>query len=151
MAARIGNPFAFRDGLPLGGAELRKAIGPVVARAVGGRSVDHPDLRIVDQGDSLPGPVVGKAQKDDVRGIEKLPPLLVVVPLVLVDPQKLQILSGTDPVKYLQTGRPALAVDVDLCFSHCFLSLSILISLCLYVMAAVYAVHSYHNTIALFR
>ena len=130
MAAGIGDPLAVGDGIALLSGELRKPVGPVIVCAVGGRGIDYAHIGIVDQRDRFAGSVIGKTQKDNVRGIDKFPPLIVVVPLVLVDPQEFQIIPCPDPVKNLQTGRAALSVDVYFCFAHVISFLSVNRSKC---------------------
>ena len=115
MAAGIGDAVAVRDRLALVRAEFGIAVGPVVAGPVGSGGIDHPHVGVVDQGDRLARAVVRQAQEDDVRGVQETAALLVVVPLVLIDPQQLQIISGSDPVVDLQAGRPALPVNVYPC------------------------------------
>jgi hypothetical protein len=82
------------------------------------RSIDDTDIGIIDQRNRFPCPVVLQAQEDDIRRIEKLPALFIVMSFIFIDSHQLQIFPGSDPVKNLQTGRPRLSVDIYFRLSH---------------------------------
>jgi len=118
MAARIGDALACGDGRALPGGELGKAIGPALGGAMGRRGVDDAGLGVLYERDCLDGTLVRQAQKDDVGGIDELVARILVVALVIVDAQKLKVLPRADAVVDLETGGPALTVDVHPGLAH---------------------------------
>ena len=121
MAARVRDALSGSDRRSLLFGGFRETVGPSVRCSVGGAGVDDPDIGVIDQRDCLSGSIVRKAQEYDIRGIQEFLPLVVVVTLLFRDPEELQIISGTDPVKDLQTCGSCLSVDIHLCLHALYL------------------------------
>ena len=115
MAARVCDPLAGRDGSALLFGKLRISVGPVIGSAVCGGCVDHADVRILDQGDSLNGACVRKAEEYDVGVVQEFLTLVQIMTLFFLDPEKGEILSLSDPLVDLESCGAGLSVDINLC------------------------------------
>ena len=112
VAAGVGHPLGFDDGLPVAGGELGEAVVPAGGGTVGGGGVDDPGVGVFDHSHGLTGSVIGETQEDQVGGVQKLLPLGGVLALFVVDEQQLDVGAGGEPVIDLQTGGALLAVNV---------------------------------------
>ena len=95
--------------------QLRKSVYPSGTDPVRRGGIDHPDGGVLDQGDGLPGSVIGQAEENDVRSVQEFSPLLPVVSFIFIDPEQGQVLSFSDPFIDLQPCGPALSVYIYSC------------------------------------
>ena len=104
MTAGVGDSLGMDDRLPVLGGEFGEAVGPALRRPVGGGGVDDLRVGVLDHGHGFAGRVVGQAEEDQIRRIETFFALGGVLPLLLVDEEKLDVLAGGQPVIDLQAG-----------------------------------------------
>ena len=101
----------------MGGGQLRKAVVPPRRRPVSGGSVNDAGGGTLDEAHRLHGRRVRQAQKHDIHPVHQLFPLRRVLPLILVNEEKVDVAPGGKPVVDLKAGGALLAVDVYL-WSH---------------------------------
>ena len=110
-AARVADATRPADRVGLLGPDLGEAVGPALARAVGGGGVDDPHRVALDQRCALARRTVGQAQDRDVRGVQQAPALLDVLALARIDLEQGQVGAPGEPLADLQARRAGLAVD----------------------------------------
>jgi hypothetical protein len=80
---------------------------------VRGRGVDHPHVAVVDHPDRRARRLVGKAQHDDIGGVEHVGAAGGVLALGLGQRQELELRTPLEPGPDLEPGGARLAVDED--------------------------------------
>ncbi len=116
VAAGICQQAGAADLIPLALAQLRQAVDPVRIRAVGGGGVNKTHPVALRQFHRFLRRRIGQAEENDVRGVDQAAPLIFVLPLIFIDQQKLNIVSGGKAVIDLQAGGAFLAVNINFRF-----------------------------------
>ena len=113
VTARVCDALGVHDGVALLGVELGESVDPIFGDAVGGGRVDDDGGVVGDEGDSLDGGVIGKAEDGGVGGVEELGALDGVLAIVTGEGDDFDVVPGGEAVSDLESGGARLAVDED--------------------------------------
>ena len=95
------------------GFQFREAIGPPIGDAVRRRRVDDARAVIVDQRHRLARRIVGQAEDDDVRSIERVPARAGILAVLFVQRDQRQFGAAGQPVADFDPRGAMAAIDED--------------------------------------
>ena len=111
MAARVGNPAAFLDGMEIGRSQFRESVSPVGITPEGRGGVDDLGVTIPGGRRHFPGSSIRQAQEGHIGHVDFFQTGIQILPEIRTDGKEFDILPLLQPLGQPQTSRPFAAID----------------------------------------
>jgi hypothetical protein len=85
---------------------------------MGGARVENAHVRLLDPLHRIPGGIVGEAEHDDVRAVQRLPSGAGILAALPLQGDQRKIIPRPEPLVDPEAGRSGVAVDEDARLSH---------------------------------